>query len=599
MILHNTCCLSQNTTAKTDTSLLKDKSIQYYLKQQSSNSFVYKKLYEWLVVSRDSNISKNDIFTEFEKENEKYNNKVIRTIKIKQVSPFAKNILDTIDFSTSRTEKNLSKLRFETRESIIKNNLTFKNGEFIKNHKLKDSERILRSLNFITDALIVVEPANADTSLVDVLVISQDSYPYGIRASVSSSRAQLGFYSTNVFGFGLELEHKIDTRPTRNRNFGIYEKLQWENIYGSYVMLSAEISDQQNSHFYNIGIRKSFFIPEIKYAGGFNIYRNFKIDNQPKTLPEDYDNNYHYKTQDFWAGKSILINADNFFNRSNLTFMGQALLSDYYHLSDSMMLIPRYKSNVSMFGSVSFSKRDFYKNQLIYNYGKTEDVPYGFLSSLNFGFNHNSLKNRYFAGAHFSFAKALIPNKGYLYLSGDIQSYFYHKQPEDSKIRIQTQYISSLKKVGMHRWRSFTSINYIKGYNHSYPNYIFINESTNGIRAFRSNQLSGTNKFVLSTENILFSGKELFGFKMAFFSFYDMAWIANNKKVFNSKPYFSLGGGLRIRNDNLVFNTLQLQFAYFPRIPPGGVQFDFRLSSNQVNNFNQFAPRKPFVDIYK
>lgn len=596
MCFHAVCSHAQ---IPSDTTQLKDKSIQYYLQQQSNNSFIYKKLYEWLVVSKDSNVFKNDMLAEFEKENAKYNNKVISSIKIKQVSPFAKSILDTLDFTTTELEKRLSKLRFETKESIIINNLTFKNGEFIKAQKLKDSERLLRSLNFITDALIVVEPAATDTSLVSVLVITQDSYPYGGNLSLSGAYPRFGLYSRNVFGYGLEIEHQINTRPTKNRSFGIYESLRWQNIYGSFFTLHAEVKDQHDAHFYAIGAQKDFFVPEIKYAGGFSIYRHYAMDIDPESFPKGYHNNYDYLIQDYWGGKSILINTENFFDRSSLTFNAQGLFSEYYDLNDSMKQLPKYIPNVSFFGSVSFSKRDFYKNQLIYNFGRTEDVPYGFLSALSFGYNHNELKNRYFAGVHFSLGQALIPNKGYLFLSGDLQSYFYHKQPEDSRLKLKAQYISSLNRVGMHRWRAFLSANYTKGYHNSYPNYIYVSERNEGIRAFNSKALWGTSKFVVSSESILFSSREMLGFKMAFFSFYDMAWIADSKKIFRSKPFFSLGGGFRIRNDHLVINTIQLQLAYFPRVPPQGVLFDFRLSTEQVNSFNQLAPRKPYVDVYQ
>ncbi|WP_152541812.1 BamA/TamA family outer membrane protein [Saccharicrinis fermentans] len=590
---------SQNTSTKKDTSAQKEISIQKYLKQQSNNSFIHKKLYEWLVVSKDSNISKNEIFAALEKENEKYTNKIIRSIKIKQISPFAKSILDTIGISTSKVGKHLDDLRFETKPSIIKSNLTFKRGEFVNMRKLKDSERILRSLNFITDALIIVEPAIIDTSLVNVLVITQDSYPYGVRLSISGNNAQFGLYSKNALGYGLEVEHKINTQKTEDGRIGLYEHLRWENIYGSFITLDTEFNNTYNSNSQSIGAQKDFFIPEIKYAGGFKISKNFKINHLNKSTGNEYLNNHDHLIQDYWIGRSYLINAENFFNRSNLTILGQTMFSDYYNMVDTLMEFPHYKPNFSIFGSVAFSKRDFYKNQLIYNYGRTEDVPYGFLGSLSFGYNQNDQKNRYYSAAHFSFGKTLIPNKGYLYISSDIQSFFHKGQPEDSRIKLQAKFISSLNRIGVHRLRSFLSASYVNGYHNSYPNYIYINQSNNGLRGYSSHLLKGTQKIVFSNENILFSSKELLGFKMAFFSFFDMAWISNRSKYFNNKPFYSIGGGFRIRNDHLVFNTIQVQLAYFPRIPTDGKEFAHRLTSEQTNSFNQFAPQKPYVDIYK
>ncbi len=596
--------LSQNnpnvtTTSKDTLKQNNNQSIQEYLKHQSSNSFIYKKLYEWLVVSQDSAVSKNDVLTAFEVENKKYNNKVIRSVLIKQVSPFAKNILDTLNFTTNKLEKYLSSLRFETKKSIIKNNLTFKKGEFVKAYKLNDSERILRSLSFIRDALIVVEPAIADTSLVNVLVFTQDSYPYGANINSIGRNIEVGFYSKNVLGYGLEVEHSFSNQSPGKQKIGIREKLSWNNIYGSNISLSAAISRMNTSNYYTIGAQKDFHIPEIKYAGGFNLTRNYKITKDSDKPTFVWENNHHYLEQDYWLGRSYLINAENFFDRSNITLMGQALLTDYYQIVDSLSEIPRYLPNVNIFGSISFSKRDYYKNKLIYNYGRTEDVPYGFLGSISFGYNQNKLKLRYYAGAHFSFGKALIPNKGYFYFSSDLQSFLYNGIPEDARIKLQTNYISSLINLGKHRWRTFLSLNYITGIDNSYPNYVFINEYNQGLRAFRSSELMGTKKLVVSSENILFSSKEVLGFKVAFFSFFDMAWIAENSQLLKAKTYFSLGGGFRIRNDHLVFKTIQIQLAYFPKIPPGGSEYDFRLTSETVNSFNQFSPRKPYIDIYK
>ncbi|TLX71488.1 hypothetical protein E9993_20260 [Labilibacter sediminis] len=581
-----------------DTVNNQNKSIQEYLKDYSENSYINRKLYEWLVVSADSELSLNEILFDIEEEYKKYNNKPIRNINIKKVSPFAKNILDTLDFTTNKVEKGLSQIRFETKESVIRNALTFKKGEFVNTQHLYDSERILRSLSFITEALILVEPAMQDTSMVDILVITQDSYPYGVNASAGSN-PKFGFYSKNILGYGIEMNHTIYTTPTNKNNFGIYESVTWNNIYGSYLTFDADYANYKDLHRYKLGINKRFFTPEIKYAGGFNITHNYKIEDPDLDSTKNWSNNHSYLYQNYWFGRSFLINADNFFDRSNFSIMGQSILTRYYNTPDSLNKLPQYKPNLFILASFAFSKRNFYKNNLIYNYGRTEDVPYGFLLSTSFGYNYNQLKTRYYLGGHFSFGKALIPNKGYFYFSGDYRSFLYNNIPEETIINLQANYISSLINIGKQRWRSFLSTNYVKGYNQTVDDYIYINEQSEGLRAYNSYQLQGTRKFVLSTENIVFSSRQTLGFKVAFFTFYDMAWIATDKNVFKNKAFYSLGGGFRIRNDQLVINTIQIQLAYFPRIPPGGIEYNFRLSGEQVSSFKQFEPPKPYTDVYK
>ncbi len=572
-------------------------TIQHLLKVKKNNSFIYNKLYEWLVVTKDSNISASELLLSTDNEFQKYNQKIIRSINIQQVSPFARNILDTIDFTTNKIEKTLSKIRFQTNKSIIKNTLTFKKGELVNIPNISESERILRSLGFITDALIVIEPANSDTSLVDVLVITQDSYPYGVNASISSNHSRFGVYSKNVLGYGLEMHHLVDSRATTKNNFGYYENIKWENIYGSYISFNTEINNSVNNNYYNIGLSKDFFIPEIKYAGGINIKRNFKVYEDTAAIDPIY-NNFDYLNQDYWVGKTFLINSPNYFNRSTIGIIGQVIINNYFNLPDSIKSESYYLPNIYFFGGISFNKRNYYKNTLIYNYGRIEDVPYGFLSSITFGYNNNKKKNRYHAGAHFSLGSAIVPNKGYIYLSADFNSFFYNSSPERTLMSYSSRYISSLKKIGNNQLRYFISLYYTKAMNLDHPQYFYLTQSSPGISSYRSRQLKGSQKFVINSESVLFTPADMLGFKIVPFSFADIGWISQDKALFNTKPYYSIGLGIRIRNDHLVFNTIQFQLAYFPRAPLGATNFDFRLSGESIGRFKSFDIKKPYTDDF-
>ena len=581
-----------------DSLKITNSSIQQLLKTNKDSSFIYNKLYEWLVVSKDSNVSANELLLSIENEYQKYNQKIIRSINIKQISPFARNILDTIDFTTNNLEKTLTKLRFQTKQSIIKNSLTFKNGELLNLQDVNESERMLRSLNFITNALIVIEPANKDTSLVDVLVITQDSYPYGANFSLSTKRGSVGIYSKNVFGYGLEMNHSIDTRATEYNSFGFDESIKWDNIYGSYISFATEINNTQNDHFFNFGLNKDFFIPEIKYAGGIHIKRNYRVPGDSE-IEDLVNNNYDYLNQDYWLGRTFLINAPNYFNRSTIGLLGQVIINKYFNLTDSIEYDAYYLPNYYFFTGISFNKRSYYKNTLIYNYGRIEDVPYGFLSSMTFGYNYNEQKNRYFIGSHLSLGSAIVPNKGYIYLSANFNSFFYNSNAERTLMSYNSRYISSLKRIGNSQLRYFVSLYYTRAMHLDRPQYFYLTQNSQGISSYRSRDLRGTQKFVLNSESVLFTPTEILGFKVVPFSFADIGWISENKILFGTKPYYSIGVGIRIRNDNLVFNTIQFQLAYFPRIPLGGTTFDFRLSGEDVGGFKSFDIKKPYSDRFE
>jgi len=573
-------------------------SIQELLKNNKDSSFIYHKLYEWLVISKDSNVSANELLLSVEKEYQKYNQKVIRTINIKQVSPFAKNILDTIDFSTNKLEKTLSKLRFQTKQSIITNTITFKRGELVSIPSINESERMLRALSFITDALIILEPANIDTTLVDVLIITQDSYPYGVSGSISPNKFSAGIFSKNVLGFGLEMNHLIDSRSTEKNSFGFHESIVWDNIYGSFISFNSEVNNTFDDNYIQFGFNKEFYTPETKYAGGINIKRNLKIPIEEENEDKIY-NNYDYLNRDIWLGKAFLINSSNYFNRSTFGVLGQVVINKFSNLPGSILNEAYYTPNYYFFAGLAFNKRNYYKNTLIYNYGRIEDVPYGFLSSITFGINRNDKKQRNYLGGHFSAGSAIVPNKGYIYFSGDLSSFFYKTQPERTLMRLSARYISSLKKFGNNQFRFFVSSYYTRAMHLDHSQYFYLTQSSPGITSYRSHELKGTQKFVLNSESVLFSPSDILGFKVVPFSFADIGWITEKGILFKTKPYYSVGLGIRIRNDHLVFNTIQMQIAYFPRIPLGGTTFDYRISGESVGNFRSFDIRKPYTDEFE
>jgi hypothetical protein len=102
-----------------------------------------------------------------------------------------------------------------------------------------------------------------------------------------------------------------------------------------------------------------------------------------------------------------------------------------------------------------------------------------------------------------------------------------------------------------------------------------------GLRYFVADSLWGTKRFHLNSETLAFTPLSIAGFRFAPFVSGEMAMIApSNKSIFAHKPYFGFGGGIRTRNENLVFGTIELRVVYFPRTVEDITSFVIRLSSN-------------------
>jgi hypothetical protein len=101
-----------------------------------------------------------------------------------------------------------------------------------------------------------------------------------------------------------------------------------------------------------------------------------------------------------------------------------------------------------------------------------------------------------------------------------------------------------------------------------------------GIRYFRTDSLFGDERLSLFSETFLFLNGRVFGFKFSPFAFGNISLLKSEEPLFSkSNAYYSLGGGVRTRNENLVFGTIELRFAYFSR-SVGESAFKITLSGN-------------------
>ncbi len=599
--LNNVCAQNigkANIVQDRDTVKQQKASVQSYLKQRSDSSLVYRKLYDWLVVSKKPISKENPVIKAIRENNKKYEGYNIKQIEIKRISPFTENILDTLSVNLTKIQSLLTNLRFETKKGVIRNYLTFGYNEYLKNYELLDSERILRKLSFISEVIIIVQPISGKD--VKIVVVTRDSYPYGVSLELGNMSASVDIYNENLFGYGIELEQVFDSRPTKHFDLGIIERLKWDNIYGSFVSFDMKYKDYYNTNYLYVKAIKDFFVPETKYAGGLKLTRNYKIDNEILDTIDIKSDNYDYTMHDYWFGRSFLIKSNNYYDRSNITFMGQCLFSNYYNKPSYLIESPYYNYTVSVFGSVAFSKHNYFRNNLIYNFGKTEDVPYGFLHSVSTGFLKTNKFTSFYLGLHSSFTHLLTPNKGYFYFSNDFQTFMKKGKLLNSVVNLKALYISPIFLLGKNmKTRSFLLLNYVGGFYQDHEQFIYLNERDRGLKALSVMSLRGNRKFVAKYENVLFTNVNFWGFKLAAFSFLDVAWINKNNFCFKSKPYYSIGFGFRVRNDFMVFKTFQVQLAYFPNLPPGADYFNPSISGEPDGDFFDFKPRKPYDNAFE
>ena len=182
------------------------------------------------------------------------------------------------------------------------------------------------------------------------------------------------------------------------------------------------------------------------------------------------------------------------------------------------------------------------------------------------GREFNEFKDRTYLGTDISAGKA-FPDIGYFYASLALASFFNGNVREQGIFYSRLNYFTNLLPVGRFKSRNFVTIDYSRGIGRYSDEYLRFIEN-NGFTGFRNDSINGTQRFTVSLESVLFSPANYHGFRFAFFGFSDLGFLYSSNQILgNGFTLLSLGLGLRIRNDNLLFNTLQIRLAFFPNPP--------------------------------
>jgi hypothetical protein len=249
-------------------------------------------------------------------------------------------------------------------------------------------------------------------------------------------------------------------------------------------------------------------------------------------------------------------------------------------------------------GSVSFSVQKYYKANLIYGYGRTEDIPYGGLLNITLGKEINEFKKRTYLGSFLSVGES-VSSLGYFYGSAGFGTFINDGQTEQGILSLRASFITNLSYLGRSRIRNFVNFDYTRGFDRYSDEYLdFISE--NGFSGFRNDSTGNAQRLSLSIESVIFSPVNIYGFRFAAFGYADFGFLfGTNDFVGSGDMLSSIGFGVRIRNDNLVLNTLQIRFGFFPYLPEYSRVNQMIISGEQLLKPNNFEPGPPSLLLYK
>lgn len=566
-IKDNKSFFSNDTTISIPGQLIKgvntrnDKTITFYdsLKSKASKTKLTRALFDLVVVSPDST-DKRKIINRSDEGYREYSGIKIRKIQVQRLNVFGANVDNPGFYNPHGVERILNNTHVNTSESILRKYLLFQEGDTISPLKLSDNERILRQLPYIDDARIIVVPVSGEEA--DIVIITKDVYSLGGDFTYrGKGKGSLWLFEKNIFGMGHEFKLEVPYSSSIEDSPGIGLGYSVNNIWKTFSNLNVIYYNGLGKKTYGISLTRNLISSETKYAGGISVSQTFTTEDLD-TLASPQPLKFNY--QDYWLLRSFLadrasvsriITGIRYIN--NNVFKKPLINPDtYYSLQRSKLLL----------GSLAFSRQKYYKTNLIYSYGRTEDIPYGGMVRLTGGYEINEFKERGYLSADAAFGRS-VKSLGYFHFSTGFGTFIEGSHTEQGVLSLRLKYFSNLLTVGNQMIRNFVNIDYTRGFDRYQDENLKILKE-NGFTGFANDSLKGAQRVIVSLESVIFNPVNLYGFRFAFFGFADLAFLAGtNQVISNGSILTGLGLGIRLRNDNLVFSTFQVKLGFFPSPP--------------------------------
>ncbi|MFZ6013180.1 MAG: hypothetical protein ACOYXT_22745 [Bacteroidota bacterium] len=530
-----------------------------------------------------------------------YQGKIIRNILVRQIG-FEKSITDTTRHFKNTMAKIGNRLHNDSRESIIRDNLFIRENKPLSAFKMADNERYLRDLDFILDARFHIVKLKHTKDSVDVIVLTRDVFSVGGSFNPTlAQKTRFKLYDTNLAGLGQRVQFTGMWEDGRYPAFG-YEVLYRKNsVAGTFVNATVGYTQLDNASSYGEEGEKAYYLrldrplvsPYTRFAGGMELSKNWSENFYQ--LNDTLFRDYRYNVNDFWIGYNIGAN-QNGKNRSRRFLAIRAFDQHFLRqpLQNSEQQNPIYNNKTFILGGITFFQQNFYTARYIYGFGRTEDVPYGHHVSLYAGWSRQlGLKRPYFG---VEAEKAIVNKNGEFYTVALRTGAFRNAKLEDAVVLVSAAFTSRLMSHKKLLIRQSFNLDYTYIFNPRTSLPLDINNDL-GIRGFVADSLAGTKRVHFNAETLVFTPIKLLGFRFAPFAFAEIAFLGKeNQSLLYDKPFFGLGGGIRTRNENLVFGTVEVRVIYYPRTVEDISSVKISVSSNlRVKYSASFVKAPAFV----
>ncbi len=536
-----------------------------------------------------------------------YQGKVIRHIDVRQL-----NFYQSMDDTSSQSKKYfgtqiLTRLHRTTRAGVIRNNLFIHEGETFYATVAADNERFLRTISFIRDARLLIDSIPG-TDSIDIVVLTKDLFSItGSLGSFSANNIRASIEEVNLGGLGQSVSYMGFYEKSRHPRYDGELGYQYNNFMGSFANITATISNlgknlisgNRNEAFQRIEISRPMISQYKRFMGGLSLAHASTRDVYPELDSVGNYFKYKYTTFDVWGGLNLNVKRYISDEKNHLRqFVAFRYVKYTFHNAPNQIVNPfdmRTNSREMALMQLTLFKQEFYQTRYFYGFGTVEDIPYGFNYNITGGWYRQRRLSRPYLGIDLN--NYMLTQQGDIFQFFAKGGAFYNKKLEDAGYTFGSTFFSRVIPVGGTKIRQVIRASYSEIFNTKTTYPLRVNNSAFGLNAFSSDSVYGSRRLSLHSETRFFTPCKVFGFVLAPYLSGDLSFLTPMKGAFErSSLYMGIGPGLRIRNENLVFGTIELRTMYFPRNIPGQNSFKVGMNANLRFRFNTNYVNKP--DIY-
>jgi hypothetical protein len=267
--------------------------------------------------------------------------------------------------------------------------------------------------------------------------------------------------------------------------------------------------------------------------------------------------------------------------------------------TDFLALIDKNYQNIeASLASFTLFKQQIIRTQYLYGFGRNEDLPTGksmVITSGNYRREQSSLP---YLGIKLENYK-LLSNENYRHLTLSAGSSYADAQLQDVRFIASVEQINKLHYLESgYKYRSIINVSFTQTLKNKFNEALLISSSY-GIPQLNKERIYGGTRITANWESVWYNSRSFYGFRTSPFAFGNITYLRTvGQPIDKGDIYSSIGSGMRIRNENLIFGTIELRAFYFPRINRQLSPWNIALITNLRYKYNSSIISKPdFVQI--